>query len=155
MQTPLERCLAPFMMKRPPKDAPVVLPGEVLPRIGGVGWTIQGDRDLTKLTRAVEIITDEIEDACGGSGRRGDAINDAADVYLDGKRVKVKNNRNGAGCLHVVGPNDGTSSDKSRAFLSYVKRLAAKARDADDKEAASKAAARSGAESILQQSAPG
>jgi hypothetical protein len=135
VQTPLERCLAPFGMKRPPKDAPVVLPGEVLLRIGEVDWTIEGDRDLTKLTRAVEIITDKIEDACGGSGRRGDPKNNAADVYLDGKHVKVKNNRNGAGCLHVVGPNDGTSSDKSRAFLSYVKRLAAKARDADDKEA--------------------
>jgi hypothetical protein len=131
VQTPLERCLAPMQMKRPPKDAPVVLPGEVLPCIGEVGWTIQGDRDLTKLTRAVEIITDEIEDACGGSGRRGDAVNHAADVYLDGRHVKVKNNRNSAGCLHVVGPNDGTSSDKSRAFLSYVKRLAAKAHGED------------------------
>ena len=131
VQTPLQRKLAPMQMKRPPKDAPVVLPGEVLPRIGEVGWTIEGDRDLTKLTRAVEIITGEIEDACGGSGRRGDPKNHAADVYLDGKHVKVKNNRNGAGCLHVVGPNDGTSSDKSRAFLSYVKRLAAKAHGED------------------------
>ena len=131
VETPLERCLAPFQMQRPPKDAPVVLPGEVLLRIGEVGWTIEGDRDLTKLTRAVEIITDEIEDACGGSGRRGDPKNHAADVYLDGKHVKVKNNRKGAGCLHVVGPNDGTSSDKSRAFLSFVKGLAAKASGED------------------------
>ncbi len=131
VQTPLQRKLAPLQMKRPPKDAPVVLPGEVLPRIGSVGWAIEDDPGLTKMRRAVAILTEKVESACCGSGRRGDAKNHAADVYLDGKHVKVKNNRNGAGCLHVVGPNDGTSSDKSRAFLSYVKRLAAKASGAD------------------------
>ena len=131
VQTPLQRKLAPMQMTRPPKDAPPALPAPVLPRIGEVGWAIEDDPDLTKLCCAVAIIADKIESACCGSGRRGDPVNHAADVYLDGKRVKVKNNRNAAGCLHLVGPNDGTSSDTSRDFLSYVKRLAAKASGAD------------------------
>ena len=134
VQTPLQRRLEPLEMMCPPKNAPPVRSARVLERIGEVGWKIEDDPDLTLTCRAVEIITDEIEDACGGSGRRGDAINDAADVYLDGRRVKVKNNRNGAACLHVAGPNDGTSSDTSRDFLSYVKRLAADA-EGDDKAA--------------------
>ena len=131
VKTDLDRRLAPMKMSRPPKDVPPALPAPVLPRIGEVGWAIEDDPGLTKMRRAVEIILGKVESACGGSGRRGDAKNHAADVYLDGKRVKVKNNRNGAGCLHVVGPNDGTSSVKSRDFLSYVKGLAAKAHGED------------------------
>ena len=133
VETKLRRCLSPMSCTRPPKNAPPARPARVLPRIGEVCWAIEDDPDLTKMCRAVEIITDKIEDACGGSGRRGDPLNNAEDAYL-ARGVKVNNWRNGAGGLFLVGPNDGTSSDTTCDVLRYVKGLAAKA-DGADKEA--------------------